>query len=158
MALVETPSTLMSDIVKPFSFVSGNSKKKRRFFEFGKSKSGLQSVISRQATRNRIIQKNGAFNTTSSTGGKSHRLFKDIFITILDQDWSWIFTIFAAAFFLSWLMFGVVWYLTFLQHGDFDETNRANESFVPCVSAIEDFASCFLFSIETQHTIGYGGR
>lgn len=28
----------------------------------------------------------------------------------------------------------------------------------PCVSAIHGFTSCFLFSIETQHTIGYGVR
>ncbi len=49
-------------------------------------------------------------------------------------------------------------YLTFLQHGDFDPTNQANESFIPCASAIKDFTSCFLFSLETQHTIGYGVR
>lgn len=28
----------------------------------------------------------------------------------------------------------------------------------PCVSEIYSFTSCFLFSIETQHTIGYGSR
>ena len=28
----------------------------------------------------------------------------------------------------------------------------------PCVANIWNFASCFLFSIETQHTIGYGYR
>ena len=35
---------------------------------------------------------------------------------------------------------------------------QANESFIPCASAIKDFTSCFLFSLETQHTIGYGVR
>jgi hypothetical protein len=28
----------------------------------------------------------------------------------------------------------------------------------PCVLAIHNFASAFLFSVETQHTIGYGTR
>ena len=27
-----------------------------------------------------------------------------------------------------------------------------------CVDNIEDFTTAFLFSVETQHTIGYGGR
>ncbi len=51
-----------------------------------------------------------------------------------------------------------MWYLTALQHGDFDPDNIDDEDFVPCVDAIKDFTSCFLFSVETQHTIGYGGR
>jgi len=49
-------------------------------------------------------------------------------------------------------------YLTFLAHGDFDDLDGANETHVPCVSGISSFTSCFLFSIETQHTIGYGTR
>ena len=58
----------------------------------------------------------------------------------------------------SWLLFAGVWYLTFSLHGDFDPANMANESFVPCADNIKGFTSCFLFSVETQHTIGYGGR
>ena len=58
----------------------------------------------------------------------------------------------------SWLLFAGVWYLTFSLHGDFDPANVANESFVPCADNIKGFTSCFLFSVETQHTIGYGGR
>ena len=61
--------------------------------------------------------------------------------------------------FFSWFLFACLWYLTFLQHGDFAEENRlANSSHIPCVQTINDFTSCFLFSIETQHTIGYGTR
>jgi hypothetical protein len=33
-----------------------------------------------------------------------------------------------------------------------------NDTFIPCVTNIKNFASAFLFSVETQHTIGYGGR
>ena len=29
---------------------------------------------------------------------------------------------------------------------------------IPCILEVRDFASCFLFSLETQHTIGYGTR
>ena len=146
-----------SDILtKPFNFVSGNVSK-TRFNPFRK-KSGLLNVLAKQSTRNRIVAKNGTLNTVSNAGTKTHHFLKDFFITVLDLGWMWIFFFFAAAFFSSWLLFALVWYLTFLQHGDFDPENLANETFVPCVSAIQDFTSCFLFSIETQHTIGYGGR
>lgn len=36
--------------------------------------------------------------------------------------------------------------------------NQANSGWKPCVANVYSFASCFLFSIETQHTIGYGAR
>ncbi len=128
---------------------------------FRRRDTGLMGVLVRQSARSRVVQKRGEINTVSPPSladGKSHRLFRDLFISILDLSWCWIFLLFAAGFFLSWLAFALAWYLTFLQHGDFDAENRANDSFVPCASAIEDFASCFLFSVETQHTIGYGGR
>lgn len=67
------------------------------------------------------------------------------------------------------LCFQLIWWLIALSHGDLDPKNNSvvaaylNETFenpnwVPCVVGINSFASCFLFSIETQHTIGYGGR
>jgi potassium inwardly-rectifying channel subfamily J len=77
---------------------------------------------------------------------------------MIDLNWGWIYVIFAAAFFLSWLAFAIVWYITLWSHGDFEPENIANETFRPCVDNIGDFTSCYLFSLETQHTIGYGGR
>lgn len=123
-----------------------------------KKKSGLLNVLAKQATRNRLVAKNGAVNTQSQSEGKAHKFFKDVFITLLDSSWSLICALFATAFFSSWLSFAALWYLTLLQHGDFDEANQRNSSFKPCVTAINDFTSCFLFSVETQHTIGYGTR
>lgn len=47
-------------------------------------------------------------------------------------------------------------------HGDFKPEHlpptQEKSRWRPCVSEIYDFTSCFLFSIETQHTIGYGAR
>lgn len=59
-------------------------------------------------------------------------------------------------FLLSWLGFAIVWWLIVYTHGDLDPRNieNANETFVPCVEDIHGFTSCFLFSVETQHTIG----
>lgn len=144
---------MAADVIsKPFSFVGGQVSQKS--FNPFRKKSGLLNVLAQQASKKRIVFKDGRFNVSSSADGKQHRLLKDFFISILEMSWLLICSIFAAAFFLSWLLFAVVWYLTFLQHGDFDE-EPVNP---PCVDNIKDFASCFLFSVETQHTIGYGGR
>ena len=151
-------SGISGDILaKPFTFVSGNTKKSR--FNPFRKKSGLLNVLARQSTKNRICFKNGYLNTfTPSEENQAHKFLQDIFVSIIDLNWGWIYVIFAAAFFLSWLGFAVIWYLTFWIHGDFADGNLGNETYVPCASAITGFTSCFLFSLETQHTIGYGGR
>ena len=58
------PGTMMADfmsadiLTKPFNFVSGNATKSR-FNPFRKKKSGLLNVLAKQATRNRLMAKNG---------------------------------------------------------------------------------------------------
>lgn len=49
-------------------------------------------------------------------------------------------------------------YIIVGQHGDLDLENKANDSFVPCITNIKSFGSTFQFSLETQHTIGYGQK
>ena len=141
-------------LTKPFNFVAGSATKSR--FNPFRKKSGLLNVLARQSTKNRIVAKNGQLNTINEY--HSSKFWKDIFITLIDINWGWIFLLFASAFFSSWLFFAVIWYATFWQHGDFLPENRDNDDFRPCADNIIDFTSCFLFSLETQHTIGYGGR
>ena len=57
---------------------------------------------------------------------------------------------FATSFYLTWLMFAVIYYIICYAHGDLEERNMKNETWIPCVLEIKDFASCFLFSLETQ--------
>ena len=149
-------------LTKPFNFVAGSATKSR--FNPFRKKSGLLNVLARQSTKNRIVAKNGTLNTINEY--HSTKFWKDIFITMIDLNWGWIFLVFASAFFSSWLGFAIIWYLTFLQHGDLAEENFLDgevggtpaANFTPCASAITGFTSSFLFSLETQHTIGYGGR
>ncbi|XP_023321186.1 ATP-sensitive inward rectifier potassium channel 8 [Eurytemora carolleeae] len=75
---------------------------------------------------------------------------------MIDLTWSWTFFSFAASFFFSWLFFAVIWYIIVIVHGDLDE-DRPDDHIV-CVDNLKDFTSCFLFSLELQHTIGFGGR
>ena len=107
------------------------------------------------------MAKSGGLNITiRSMEDQGRRFFKDIFNTAIDMQWRFVFSMFFASFFLSWFIFGVFYWLLALYHGDFEEgnlpgqKNQEDGSFKPCVWAIEDFTSCFLFSVETQHTIG----
>ena len=45
------------------------------------------------------MAKNGALNTVALTDGKSHHFIKDIFITLLDMAWRYVFLLFAVGFF-----------------------------------------------------------
>ena len=71
---------------------------------------------------------------------------------MIDLPWSWTLLSFATSFLISWSVFAVIWYLVVLTHGDLDE--ERGEEHIPCVDNIIGFTSCFLFSLETQHTIG----
>lgn len=57
-------------------------------------------------------------------------------------------------FILISLGFAVFWYTILWAHGDIEHYNEADWN--PCVSEIQNFTSAFLFSVETQHTTGYG--
>ncbi|XP_014299125.1 ATP-sensitive inward rectifier potassium channel 12 [Microplitis demolitor] len=84
----------------------------------------------------------------------------DIFTTLVDAQWRWTLLVFSMNFLLSWLGFAIVWWLIGYVHGDFNDyqSRDLNKTFIPCVEDIHGFTSCFLFSVETQHTIGYGSK
>ena len=74
----------------------------------------------------------------------------DGFTTLINAKWYVILLIFASMYCISWLLFGFCWWgidTAYAEIGNFS-----------CVSNINGFASSFLFSIETQLTIGYGYR
>lgn len=113
--------------------------------------------------RKRAIFKNGDCNILQSQRPRrSIRFLQDIFTTLVDAQWRWTLLVFAASFLLSWLGFAVIWWLIFFTHGDLEVGHlpqyQDEARWTPCVLNIYDFTSCFLYSIETQHTIGYGGR
>jgi len=54
------------------------------------------------------------------------------------------------------LMFACVWFLIIWTNGDLEP--ELEPGHVMCVDNVKSFTSCFLYSVETQHTIGYGGR
>ncbi|XP_034180526.1 uncharacterized protein LOC117604515 isoform X2 [Osmia lignaria lignaria] len=113
--------------------------------------------------RRRAVLKNGDCNVLQSRiSRRSLRFLQDIFTTLVDTQWRWTLLCFSLSFVLSWLGFAVIWWLIAFTHGDFDERHlppyQTENNWTPCIYNIFSFTSCFLFSIETQHTIGYGSR
>lgn len=116
--------------------------------------------------RRRFVKKNGQCNVVfNNMEDKPRRYLADIFTTCVDIRWRYLLLIFTTTFLLSWLLFGVVFWGVALAHGDFDlhlpvkDGDSSEElEWKPCILHIQGFVGAFLFSIETQTTIGYGFR
>lgn len=121
--------------------------------------------------RSRFVKKNGQCNVVfDNMEDKQWRYLADIFTTCVDIRWRYLLLIFTTTFLLSWLLFGLIFWGVALAHGDFDvpvpvkdedPQTRADEGRHerrPCILHIQGFIGAFLFSIETQTTIGYGFR
>ncbi|OCT73070.1 ATP-sensitive inward rectifier potassium channel 11 [Xenopus laevis] len=105
--------------------------------------------------RARFVTKNGACNVAHKNIREQGRFLQDVFTTMVDFKWQHSLLIFTMTFICSWMMFAMAWWLIAFAHGDLGPKRG---SFVPCVTNIQSFTSAFLFSIEVQVTIGFGGR
>lgn len=105
----------------------------------------------------RLVFKNGECNISHVNIKKRKRRFlADIFTTLVDIKWRYTLLLFICAFIITWVLFALVWWLIGFAHEDF-APNRP-KSWIPCVEHVTGFTTALLFSIETQHTIGYGKR
>ncbi|KZC05712.1 ATP-sensitive inward rectifier potassium channel 12 [Dufourea novaeangliae] len=120
-----------------------------------------QTRFSSRRIRKRVVFKHGDCNVVQGNVAKRRRRYlQDIFTTLVDAQWRWTLLVFSMNFLLSWLGFALIWWLIAYSHGDLDPDNYSNPNltFTPCIMDIRGFTSSFLFSIETQHTIGYGSK
>ena len=109
--------------------------------------------------KKRVIMKGGSTSVTyKNISKKRRRYFSDLYTTLLDSSWSYCVLMFMASFYFSWLLFGVIYFIVCYIHGDFSEENLLNTDWNPCIQAVDGFSAAFLFSLETQQTIGYGTR
>lgn len=103
--------------------------------------------------QSRFVRKDGHCNVQFiNMSEKGQRYLADIFTTCVDIRWRWMLVIFCLSFLLSWLFFGFVFWLVALSYGDLENEIQM------CVSNVDSFTAAFLFSVETQTTIGYGYR
>ncbi|XP_040201373.1 ATP-sensitive inward rectifier potassium channel 8 [Rana temporaria] len=105
----------------------------------------------------RFVAKNGACNVAHKNIREQGRFLQDVFTTLVDLKWRHTLVIFTMSFLCSWLLFAMMWWLVAFGHGDMDILENHKE-WEPCVSNVRSFTAAFLFSIEVQVTIGFGGR
>lgn len=102
----------------------------------------------------RYMQKDGRFPVLfQKAPGDWSPYLMDIFTTLVEIRWRVMLLVFSLSYILSWLFFGLCYWLIAYVHGDIDDV--ANK---PCVANVHGFTGAFLFSMETQATIGYGFR
>ncbi|XP_055691258.1 G protein-activated inward rectifier potassium channel 3-like isoform X1 [Lutzomyia longipalpis] len=163
----EEPDSLESVIsnpsLLPLTIVPTHASGLSRLSRCGSQKSRNFRPGTTRRFRRRAVFKHGEVNVIQSKLSKRKlRFLQDIFTTLVDTQWRWTLLIFALSFILSWLGFAVIWWLICFTHGDLEAAHlpphQEENNWTPCVYNIFTFASCFLFSIETQHTIGYGFR
>ncbi|XP_059112977.1 ATP-sensitive inward rectifier potassium channel 8 [Peromyscus eremicus] len=112
----------------------------------------------------RFIAKSGACNLAHKNIREQGRFLQDIFTTLVDLKWRHTLVIFTMSFLCSWLLFAIMWWLVAFAHGDiyaYMEKSTMEKSSLEstvCVTNVRSFTSAFLFSIEVQVTIGFGGR
>lgn len=106
--------------------------------------------------RQRYVQKDGKCNVHHGNVKETYRYLSDLFTTLVDLRWRFSLLIFTLVYVVNWLFFGFLWWLIALIRGDLVHADE--EGWTPCVENLNSFVSAFLFSIETETTIGYGYR
>lgn len=104
----------------------------------------------------RYVRKDGKCNVHHGNVRETYRYLTDIFTTLVDLKWRFNLLIFVMVYTVTWLFFGMIWWLIAYMRGDMDHIG--DSTWTPCVSNLNGFVSAFLFSIETETTIGYGYR
>ncbi|XP_063291908.1 G protein-activated inward rectifier potassium channel 4-like isoform X2 [Pelobates fuscus] len=106
--------------------------------------------------RQRYVEKDGKCNVHHGNVRETYRYLTDIFTTLVDLKWRFNLLVFTMVYTITWIFFGFIWWLIAYIRGDLDHIE--DNSWTPCVDKLNGFVSAFLFSIETETTIGYGYR
>ncbi|XP_036440308.1 ATP-sensitive inward rectifier potassium channel 14 [Colossoma macropomum] len=148
---------------------------------------GIQGRRRRRRPRGRFVGKDGRCNVTFvNMSDRGQRYLTDLFTTCVDIRWRWMLVVFTLSFLLSWLLFGFTFWLIAAAHGDLTVTSSSSSSSTftssssststtsldpevehsrklvepdeRCFQQVNSFMAAFLFSLETQTSIGYGFR
>lgn len=116
-------------------------------------------LAERRVQRARLVTKDGHCNIEFGNVkySKHFAFLADFWTTFVEIRWRFVLFSFIAAFSLSWFIFGLLWFWIARSNGDLTWQNPP-EDHTPCVDNVVGLTTAFLYSLETQTTIGYGGR
>ncbi|XP_042628149.1 inward rectifier potassium channel 2-like [Cyprinus carpio] len=173
-------------VLRGESGAEGSSERSKRKSSSSFSPSPPQDRRSQsRRPRRRFVSKDGRCNVTCvNMSERGQRYLTDLFTTCVDIRWRWMLVVFTLSFLLSWLLFGFTFWLIAAAHGDLATlaSSSSSPSSVPstlaalepvedssrveivaeteerCFQQVNSFMAAFLFSLETQTSIGYGFR
>ncbi|KAG9263127.1 ATP-sensitive inward rectifier potassium channel 1 [Astyanax mexicanus] len=113
-------------------------------------------IVERRIRRTRLVTKDGHCNIEfGNVYHHSHFAYlMDFWTTFVEIRWRFVILSFVTAFTGSWFVFGLLWYSIAKSNGDLE----APDGHTKCIDNIHGLTTAFLYSLETQTTIGYGGR
>ncbi|XP_053575587.1 G protein-activated inward rectifier potassium channel 3 [Bombina bombina] len=129
---------------------------KTKLTRAGKRTAAAEKADRKLRRRQRYVEKDGRCNVQHGNVRETYRYLTDIFTTLVDLKWRVSLLVFILAYAITWLFFGVIWWFIAYCRGDLDHLE--DQTWTPCVNNLNGFVSAFLFSIETETTIGYGYR
>uniref|UniRef100_A0A665TY22 ATP-sensitive inward rectifier potassium channel 1-like n=1 Tax=Echeneis naucrates TaxID=173247 RepID=A0A665TY22_ECHNA len=120
---------------------------------------GHMKPAGHRGCKTRLVTKDGRCNIEFANIDCSDHLayLVDFWTTFVEFRWRFVLLLFVASFTGSWFIFSLLWYWIAKSNGDLSGQNRT-DGHIQCVDNVNGLTTAFLYSLETQTTIGYGGR
>ncbi|XP_054612006.1 ATP-sensitive inward rectifier potassium channel 1-like [Dunckerocampus dactyliophorus] len=107
--------------------------------------------------KTRLVTKDGRCNIEFGNIHNHFTYLVDFWTTFVEIRWRFVLLLFVASFTGSWFIFSLLWYWIAKSNGDL-MGQTGTDGHVMCIANVNSLTTAFLYSLETQTTIGYGGR